>query len=49
VLKATRAEGSWLVANVHIVRGKTVIDVGGKKRTLPRADLSQLVRDTASG
>jgi len=49
VIKATRAETSWLVANVHIVNGKTVIDVGGKKRTLPRADLSQLVRDAASG
>ena len=49
VTKATRAETSWLVAHVHIVKGKTVIDVGGKKRTLPRADLSQLVRDTASG
>ena len=48
VTKATRAETSWLVAHVHIVKGKTVIDVGGKKRILPRADLSQLVRDTAS-
>jgi Ca2+-binding RTX toxin-like protein len=41
--KATRATKSWLAAHVHIVKGKTVIDVGGKKRTLPRADLSQLV------
>ena len=49
VTAATRAETSWLAAHVHIVNGKTVIDVGGKKRTLPRADLSQLVRDTASG
>ena len=49
VTKATRAEKSWLVAHVHIVKGKTVIDVGGKKRTLPRADLTQLVRGTASG
>jgi Ca2+-binding RTX toxin-like protein len=48
VTKATRAETSWLVANVHIVNGKTVIDVGGTKRILPRADLSQLVRDAAS-
>ena len=48
VTRATRAETSWLVAHVHIVNGKTVIDVGGEKRTLPRADLSQLVRATAS-
>ena len=46
--KATRATKSWLMAHVHIVKGKTVIDVGAKKRTLPRADLSQLVRDAAS-
>jgi Ca2+-binding RTX toxin-like protein len=48
VTKATSAGTSWLAAHVHIVDGKTVIDVGGEKQTLPRADLSQLVRDTAS-
>ena len=48
VTAATRAGTSWLKAHVHIVNGKTVIDVGGRKRTLPRADLSQLVRDAAS-
>ncbi len=48
VTAATRVEKSWLVAHAHVVKGKTVIDVGGKKRTLPRADLSQLVRDAAS-
>ena len=31
--------------NARIVDGKTVLDVGGKQRTLPRADLSQLVQD----
>jgi Ca2+-binding RTX toxin-like protein len=49
VTRATRAEKSWLAAHAHIVKGKTVIDVGGKTRTLPRAGLSQLVRDAASG
>ncbi len=34
--------------HVRIVGGKTVLDVGGEKRTLPRADLSQLVRAAAS-
>ena len=49
VARATRAEKSWLAAHVHIVKGKTVIDVGAKEQTIPRADLSQLVRDAASG
>ena len=48
VTAATRAGTSWLKAHVHIVNGKTVIDVGGRTRTIPRADLSQLVRDAAS-
>ena len=41
---ATVAGKQWLKAHVHIVHGKTVIRVGGKQRTLPRADLSQLIR-----
>ncbi len=48
VTTATRATKSWLQTHVHIVKGKAVIEVGGKERTLPRADLSQLVRDAAS-
>ena len=45
VTAATRAGKSWLKAHVHIVNGKTVIEVGDRKQALPRADLSQLVRD----
>jgi len=30
------------------VDGKTELDLGGKKRTLPRIDLSQLMLDAAS-
>ena len=32
----------------RIVDGKTVLDVGGKQRTLPQTDLSQLVQDARS-
>jgi Ca2+-binding RTX toxin-like protein len=44
ITSATVAGRQWLAAHVHIVNGKTVIRVGGKERTLPRADLSQLIR-----
>ena len=44
VTSAKRAGKGWLASHVHIVNGKTVIDVGGRTRALPRADLSQLVR-----
>ena len=45
VTSAAVADKGWLKKNVRIVDGKTVLDVRGKQRTLPRADLSQLVRD----
>jgi hypothetical protein len=35
---------AWLATHAHVVNGKTVLDVGGKQRTLPRADLSQLTQ-----
>jgi Ca2+-binding RTX toxin-like protein len=38
----------WLATHIRIVNGRTVITVGGKQRTLPRADLSPLVRDASS-
>ena len=34
----------WLATHVRTAGGKTVLDVGGKKRTLPRADLPELAR-----
>jgi Ca2+-binding RTX toxin-like protein len=43
VISATVAGKEWLATHVRIVNGKTVIKVGGKERTLPRADLSRLV------
>jgi Ca2+-binding RTX toxin-like protein len=42
---ATVAGQEWLEKHVHIIDGKTVLDVGGKQRTLPHTDLSQLVQD----
>jgi Ca2+-binding RTX toxin-like protein len=45
VTSASRAGKDWLKSHVRIVGGKTVLEVGGKERTLPRADLSQLIQD----
>ena len=43
VRSATAASADWLKQHVRIENGKTKVKVGGKERTLPRADLSQLV------
>jgi len=43
VTSATAATRSWVASHIRIVDGKTVLHVGDKERTLPRADLSQLV------
>ena len=43
VRSATAASADWLKQHVRIDNGKTKVKVGGKERTLPRADLSQLV------
>jgi Ca2+-binding RTX toxin-like protein len=45
VTSATVADKAWLKKNARIVEGKTVLDVGGKKHTLPKADLSKLIQD----
>jgi Ca2+-binding RTX toxin-like protein len=45
VTSAAAAGNDWLTTHARTVKGKTVLHVGGKKRTLPRVDLSQLVRD----
>ena len=38
----------WLKSHARTVDGKTVLDVGGKNQTLPRADLHKLVRGVAA-
>ena len=48
VTSAKRVGKGWLATHAHVVNGKTVIEVGGKKQALPRADLSQLVRDAGT-
>jgi Ca2+-binding RTX toxin-like protein len=48
-VKSATPEGEeWLADHARIVGGKTVLDVGGKERTLPRTDLSQLVQGATS-
>jgi RTX calcium-binding nonapeptide repeat (4 copies) len=48
VRSATTADRTWLTTHVRIVEGRTVLDVSGKARTLPRTDLSQLIDDATS-
>jgi Ca2+-binding RTX toxin-like protein len=48
VTSATVAGTAWLASHARIIDGKTVLEVRGEKRTLPRAELSQLVRSASS-
>jgi hypothetical protein len=48
VTSATPVGEDWLAAHARVVKGKTVLEVGGKERKLPRADLSELVRGATS-
>ena len=45
---ATAVGKSWLTAHARSVKGKTVLKVDGKQRTLPRADLARITRGVAS-
>jgi Ca2+-binding RTX toxin-like protein len=45
VTSATFADKDWLASHSRTVNGATALVVGGKVRTLPHADLSQLTRD----
>jgi hypothetical protein len=42
------AGADWLKQHVRIENGKTKVTIGGKERTLPRADLSRLLLDLPS-
>lgn len=44
VTSAAAADKEWLAKHARIVDGKTVLEVGGKQRTLPRVDLTELLR-----
>jgi Ca2+-binding RTX toxin-like protein len=48
VSSATTAGKDWLRSHARTVNGRTVLDVGGEKRTLPRARLSHLTRHVSS-
>jgi Ca2+-binding RTX toxin-like protein len=43
VSSATSVGDDWLATHARTVKGKTVLEVGGKETTLPRAELSQLI------
>jgi Ca2+-binding RTX toxin-like protein len=45
---AVAAGEDWLTTHARAVDGKTVLDVGGKKQTLPRAELTELARGVTS-
>ncbi len=47
VTSATTEGSDWVATHAHVVKRKTVLDVGGKKRTLPRADLSEIRKGAA--
>ena len=42
VTSATAVGAKWLTTHARTIKGKTVLKVDGKQRTLPQADLSQL-------
>jgi Ca2+-binding RTX toxin-like protein len=48
VTSATAVGKKWLTTHARTVKGKTVLEVGGEKRKLPRADLVRLARDVRS-
>jgi Ca2+-binding RTX toxin-like protein len=49
VASATAAGKDWLRTHARTINGRTVLSVGGKQRTLPRANVPRLARDlTAS-
>jgi Ca2+-binding RTX toxin-like protein len=48
VTSAATVGADWLQSHARTVGGKTVLRVGGKKHTLPRAKLHKLVRGAAA-
>jgi Ca2+-binding RTX toxin-like protein len=43
ITAAALASEDWMAARLQIVDGKSVIEIGGRDRTVPRADLSALL------
>jgi Ca2+-binding RTX toxin-like protein len=48
VISATSAGREWLARHARTVGGKTVLDVNGRARMLPRADLPEILSEAAS-
>jgi Ca2+-binding RTX toxin-like protein len=48
VTSATAAGKQWLQTHGRTLGGKTVLEVAGTERTLPRADLEQLIQDASA-
>ena len=48
VRSATAVGEDWLAAHARTVGGQTVLEVGGEERTLPRIELSELVRGVST-
>jgi Ca2+-binding RTX toxin-like protein len=48
VTSANAAPANWLATHASTVKGKTVLTIAGTKRTLPRAQMAQLMRDVPS-
>jgi Ca2+-binding RTX toxin-like protein len=47
VASATTVGSEWLTSHGRVVKRRTVLEAGGEKWTLPRADLSELKRGAA--
>ena len=45
VTSAKSVDREWLASHISVVKGETVLDLGGETRTLPHADLSRLIGD----
>jgi Ca2+-binding RTX toxin-like protein len=48
VTSAAVAGTDWVKTHARTVNGETVLDVGGKQRTLPHTDLAQLTADASA-
>ena len=48
VTSATAAGTAWPTSHARIVNSKTVLTVGGRQRTLPRANLAELARGAST-
>jgi Ca2+-binding RTX toxin-like protein len=45
VTSAKSVDRDWLASHIRVVKGETVLDLGGETHTLPHADLSRLIGD----